>query len=271
MKMLICSNGSEQAERAICLGGAIAAGCHAQTTLLGVASARGGGLALLESLERGQRLLEEKGVHPELVSKSGNPVLEIVRQTESVQYDLVVIGAVRQGTRGLFGMPSRFYKIVKGIQPPVLIVTGAGGIPKRVLICSGGKHYINNGLQLAGQIAQVLGAKVVLLHVMPRPPAMYSHLPRIRETAASVLTSPSQLGINLRQALKSLETLGVQAEVRLRQGQVLPEILSEISEGAYELTVTGSARSLSLRTYVLGNISREIVNHADCAVLVVRS
>jgi nucleotide-binding universal stress UspA family protein len=75
----------------------------------------------------------------------------------------------------------------------------------------------------------------------------------------------------MREAKASLEALGVAVEVRLREGSVLPEILSEIEQGGYDLTVTGSALSRSLRTYVLGDISREIVNRAGCAVLVVRS
>ena len=57
----------------------------------------------------------------------------------------------------------------------------------------------------------------------------------------------------------------------MRQGPVLDEIMREIHEGGYDLVVTGSALSRSLRTYVLGDISREIVNRANCAVLVVRS
>jgi hypothetical protein len=52
---------------------------------------------------------------------------------------------------------------------------------------------------------------------------------------------------------------------------VLSEILREIHSGKYDLVVTGSAPSRSLRTYVLGDISREIVNHSDCPVLVVRT
>jgi len=59
--------------------------------------------------------------------------------------------------------------------------------------------------------------------------------------------------------------------VHLRRGPVLEGILSEIREGKYDLVVTGSALSRSLRTYMLGDISREIVNRVQCAVLVVRS
>jgi nucleotide-binding universal stress UspA family protein len=271
MKFLICTNGSEQAGRALRLGATIAAGCQAEVTLLGIVDSPGGGSDLLDSLKRGQSMLEDKRVHTELISKSGNPTAEIVRQTEQVPYDLVVIGAVRKATRGRFWMSSISYKIVKEIQPPVLIVSGSCTAPKRILICTGGKHYINEGLQLVGQLARVLEAKVSLLHVMPQLPALYARLPQRKETPETLLHSPSQLGQNMREAKASLEALGVAVEVRLREGSVLPEILSEIEQGGYDLTVTGSALSRSLRTYVLGDISREIVNRAGCAVLVVRS
>jgi nucleotide-binding universal stress UspA family protein len=256
---------------ALRLGAAIAAGCRGEATLLGIVDAPGTGPALLDALKPGQALLENKGVPTELISRSGDATAEILHQTERVPYDLVVVGAARKAARGLFWMSSKTYKIVKEIQPPVLIVSGNCGLPKRMLVCSGGKHYINNGLELVGQIAQVLQATVTLLHVMPQPPELYARLPNIRETPTTLLNSPSRLGLNLRQAKAILEALGVPVEVRLRQGSVLAEILAEIQEGGYELAVTGSARSRSLRTYVLGDVSREIVNRAHCAVLVVRS
>ena len=93
----------------------------------------------------------------------------------------------------------------------------------------------------------------------------------MEEDTALLLRSHSELGINLRYAKETLQSVGVEAEVRLRHGPVLEEILGELVEGSYDLVVTGSALSRSLRTYVLGDISREIVNRANCAVLVVRS
>src|SRR6266566_3602489 len=271
MKFLICSDGSEQADRAIRLGAAIAAGCQAEVTLFGITESERGNKAIVDSLQRGQSLLADKKIHAELITKSGDPIEEIVRRTEEAQYDLVVIGAVRKAARGSFWMSSKSYKIIKEIKPPVLSVAGKSTTITRVLICSGGKRYIERAVALAGQIARGLGAAVTLLHVMPEPPAIYAHLPRIDETASWLLNSHSELGLTLRHGKEMLESLGVTAEVRLRRGSVLGEILREIHEGGYDLVVTGSALSRSLRTYVLGDISREIVNRADCAVLVVRS
>jgi len=69
-----------------------------------------------------------------------------------------------------------------------------------------------------------------------------------------------------------LDSLGVPTEVRLQQGQVLEEIFGEIRRGDYDLVVTGASLSHgSLHTYILGDVTREIVNRSECAVLVARA
>jgi nucleotide-binding universal stress UspA family protein len=271
MRILICSDGSEQADRAIRLGAAIAAGCQAETTLLGIIESPGQSKAILDSLKRGQALLEGKKIHAELITKPGRPIEEIIRRAEQTPYDLVVIGAVRKATRGPFWMSSKSYKIIKAITPPVLLVAGNCSALKRFLICTSGKRHIDEGLRLAGEIARGLGASVSLLHVLPEPPAIYAGLARMAQSADLLLRSPSELGVNLRHALGTFQSLAVPAQVLLRQGSVLEEILRETYSGAYDLILTGSALSGSLRTYALGDISREILNRANRPVLVVRS
>jgi nucleotide-binding universal stress UspA family protein len=271
MKVLICSDGSEQADLAMRLGSTIAGACEAAVTLLGIIEGQGHSEAILESLKRGQAMLKDKGVQAELITKAGNPIEEIVRRTTESSFDLVVIGAARKEQRGLFWLSSKAYKIVKEVQPPVLIVAGKSLGLKRGLICSGGKDYIDDAVHLTGRIARGVGASITLLHVLPETPAIYAHLPRMQETADWLLRSNSELGLNLRREKEALESLGVVTEVKLRGGVVLEEILREITEGAYDLVVTGSALSHGLRTYVLGDVSREIVNRASCPILVVRS
>ena len=271
MKILICNDGSEQAEQAIKLAVTIAAGCQAETTLLGISESTGESKPLLDSLKRAQALFEDRKIRAELIIKSGNPIEEIIKRTEEASYDLVIIGAARKSTRGAFWMSSKSFKIIKEIKPAVLSVAGKVTAIKRVLICSGGKRYIDNAVRLAGEISRAVGASVALLHVLPDAPAIYASFRRSEETVSWLLGSRTELGINLRRAKETLESLGVTAEVHLRHGPVLEEILREIHQSHYDLVVTGSALSRSLRTYVLGDISREIVNRINCAVLVVRS
>src|SRR2546422_4488007 len=213
MKMLICSDGSEQADRAIRLGAAIAAACQSDVTLLGIMESPGESKPILDALKRGQSLLEDKKIHAELITKTGKPITEIVKRTAETHYDLVVIGAVRKETHGAFLMSSKSYKIIKEIKPPVLLVSGQSTTLKRVLICSGGKRYIDNAVRLAGTIARGMGAGVVLFHVTPEPPALFAHLPRMEEDTTWLLRSESELAINLRQAKEMLKSLRVEAAV----------------------------------------------------------
>jgi nucleotide-binding universal stress UspA family protein len=271
MKILICSDGSIQAENAVRFGSLIAEKCGAETTVLGITEKPSEDDVVFESLRRAQQLVKERGVSAELIVKAGEPIEEIVRRTEETTYDLVVIGAVRKGTRGPFLMSAKAYKIIKAVAPPVLVVIGDRQTLNQILICSGGEKYIDRAVSFTGAIARAAGAKVTLFHVMAEPPAVYSDLIKMEEDVNLLLHSKSVLGQNLRREKEELQEMGVTAEVRLRHGLVISEVFKEIRRGDYDLVVTGSSpEGGNLRSYIMGNITREIVNRAECPVLVVR-
>ena len=271
MKILICSDGSSQAENAVGFGGLIAEACKAETTILGITEKQSEEEAIFGSLRRSQQLLKDHGINAELIIKAGNPVEEILKRTEETSYDLAVIGATRKGTRGPFLMSAKAYKIIKAVAPPVLVVIGRRERLRRILICSGGEKYIDRAVDFAGSMARAANASITLFHVMAEPPAVYSDLIRMEEDVNLLLHSSSELGENLRREKEILEGMGVRAEVRLRHGLVISEVFKEIRRGDYDLVVTGSSpEGGTLRTYIMGNITREIVNRAECPVLVVR-
>ena len=254
------------------MAGEIAASAQAAVTLFGIKETAGETEMILTALRRGQQLLEARKVPAELVTKAGDPIAEIVRRTEESSYDLVVIGALHKGRYGPFSMSAKAYKIIKLIKPPVLIVVGNPSGIKRILVCSGGRGYIESAFELIGKVAQGSGALVSLFHVMPEPPAIYSKLRKLELDSNLVLNSNSELGRNLRREKQLLDALGVQTDIRLRQGFVLDEIVREIQREPYDLVVAGSSLSTGpLRTYVLGDVTREIVNRAECSVLVARN
>lgn len=271
MKLLICTDGSAQAENAVRFGGMIAGKSQAEVTILAITEKSGEEDAVFESLRRAQQMLKEHGVDAEVITKAGEPIEEIVKRTDETSYDLVVIGAVRKGTRGPFLMSAKAYKIIKAVAPPVLVVIGDRETIKRILVCSGGEKYIDRAVQFSGAIARAAGASVTLFHVMAEPPAVYTDLIKMEEDVNLLLHSSSGLGENLRREKESLEGMGVTAEVRLRHGLVISEVFKEIRRGDYDLVVTGSSpEGGNLRSYIMGNITREIVNRAECPVLVVR-
>ena len=241
MKVLICSEGSEQAQNAVKFGGLIAEKFAAETTILGITEKPAEEDALFDGLRQAQQLLRQRGVAAELIIKAGEPIEEIVKRSEGTSYDLVVIGAVKKGTRGPFLMSAKAYKIIKAVAPPVLVVIGDRETLKRVLVCSGGEKYIDKAVEFAGAIARASGASVTLFHVMAEPPAVYSDLIKMEEDVNLLLHSDSVLGQNLRREKEALESMGVTSEVRLRHGLVISEVFKEIRRGDYDLVVTGSS------------------------------
>jgi nucleotide-binding universal stress UspA family protein len=143
---------------------------------------------------------------------------------------------------------------------------------KRFVICTGGKEFIEQAVQFTGRLAAAAGASVTLLHVMAEPPAMYADLVRMEEDVAQLLQSKSELGTNLRRQKRELERLGVSAEVRLRHGIVIDQVFEEVREGNYDLIVTGTSQARGLlRHYIMGDLTRSILNRANVPVLVARA
>ena len=260
------------ADNATRLGGRLAGPLQAETTLLGIAEKPRDESPLREALEAQAQSLRAQGITPEMVVRAGEPVRQILHQTSTINYDLIVIGARRTGTSGLYWRSRKTYEVIKAISPPVLVAIGECEHLNRFLVCTGGKAFIENAVQLTGKLAGAAGASVTLLHVMAEPPAIYDDLVRLEEDVDRLLESGSELGMNLRQQQKELEGLGVAAEVRVRHGIVLSQVFAEAREGNYDLIVTGSSQARGmLRHYIMGDLTRSILNHANCPVLVARA
>jgi nucleotide-binding universal stress UspA family protein len=272
MKILICSDGTSSAQTAIDLVGLMAGPLTTETTLLGIAEKLEDEQRLRETLYAQGQSLRQRGVSPEILVHSGEPVLQIVQQTSNSKYDLVVIGARWTGAVGHYWRSKRTYEVVRAIQPPVLVAIGEQKELKRFVVCTGGKEFIEQAVQFTGKVAAAVGASVTLLHVMAEPPAMYSDLLRMEENVDQLLQSNSELGINLRRQKRELDRQGVSAAVHLRHGIVIDQVFEEVREGNYDLIVTGTSKARGLlQHYIMGDLTRDILNRANIPVLVARA
>ena len=271
MKILICSDGMPAAESAIQLGGLLAGPLQAETTILGIAEKSGDERPLREALEKQAQSLRAQKFGLEISMHAGEPVRQILDQTSKTSYDLVVIGARWTGATGYYWRSEKTYEVIKAIQPPVLVAIGECKQLQRFLVCTGGKEFIEQAIQLTGKLAAALGASVTLLNVMAEPPAIYADLVQLEEDVSRLLESKSELGTNLQRQKRELERLGVSAEVRLRHGIVIDQVFEEARDGDYDLIVTGTSQARGLlRHYIMGDLTRSILNHANCPVLVAR-
>lgn len=272
MKILICSDGMPAADDATRIGALVAHACKAETTLLGIAERPDDEQALREALNAQAAFLRDDGAAPKIVLKAGEPILGMLDETSATKYDLVVIGSRRTRTSGLYWRSQKTYEVIKAVPAPVLVAIGDRSQLKRLLVCTGGKEYIDDAVKLTGEVAVAIGASVTLLHVMAEPPAIYASLVRLEEDVDRLLESGSELGRNLVNERKQLEARGIPTQVRVRHGDVVAQVFAEIEEGEHDMIVTGSSRARgALRHYIMGDITRMILNRADCPVLVARS
>jgi len=272
MKILICSDGMPASENAIELAALLADPLKAEITLLGIAEQSSDERPLREALEREAQSLRTQNAQPEVVARAGEPIRQILDQTSKNGYDLVLVGARWIGATGHYWRSERTYEVIKAIQPAVLVAIGERKQLKRFLVCTGGKEFIEHAVQFTGKIAAALGASVTLLHVMAEPPAIYLNLVQLEENVDRLLQSKSELGTNLRRQKRELEHLAVPAEVRLRHGIVIDQVFEEVRAGDYDLIVTGTSQARGLLGhYIMGDLTRSILNRASCPVLVARA
>jgi len=272
MKILVCSDGMPASENAIELAGLLTAPLKAEITLLGIAEKPDDERPLRETLERQAQSLRTQNAQPNIVVRGGEPVRQILHQTSNDSYDLLIVGARWTGATGHYWRSERTYEVIKAIRPPVLVAIGECKQLKRFLVCTGGKEFIEQAVQFTGEIATALGASVTLLHVMAEPPAIYVNLVQLEENVDHLLESKSELGTNLLRQKQELEKLGVPAEVHLRHGIVIDQVFEEVRAGNYDLIVTGTSQARGLLGhYIMGDLTRSILNRASCSVLVARA
>src|SRR6266511_1694375 len=271
MKILICSDGMPASENAIELTALLARPLKAEITLFGVVEKSSDEGPLREALEKQAQSLRTQNAQPEIIVHAGEPIRQILDQTSKNSYDLVIIGARWTGATGYYWRSEKTYEVIKAIQPPVLVAIGECKHLKRFLVCTGGKEFIEQAVQFTGEIAASLGASVTLLHVMAAPPAIYVNLVQLEENVDQLLESKSELAINLLRQKRELERLAVPAEVRLRHGIVIDQVFEEVRAGDYDLIVTGTSQARGLiGHYIMGDLTRSILNRANCSVLVAR-
>jgi nucleotide-binding universal stress UspA family protein len=271
MKILLCSDGTPSSDKATELTTMVAARCRAGVTLLGVAEQPRDEQPLQGALEKEASVLRAAGLSVQMIVRAGDPIRQVVDLSEANKFDLTIIGARGQGPSGLHRRSNKTYEFVKAVHSPILIAMGEWGDFRRFLVCTGGKKFIDEAVRLTGEIAACADASVTLLHVMAEPPAMYVDLMRLEEDIDRLVESGSELGENLRAQKETLEKLGVPVELHVRHGIVLDQIFTEAREGNHSLIVTGSSQARGpIRHYIMGDLTRGILNRANCPVLVAR-
>ncbi|MCA9918791.1 MAG: universal stress protein, partial [Anaerolineales bacterium] len=122
--------------------------------------------------------------------------------------------------------------------------------------------------QLAPLLCQV--DELTALHVMSQIAAAPG-VPgwELRASADELMEKHTIEGSLLEADMARLARLNVRLQAKVRHGLVIREILDEMQTGDYDLVVIGAHRSKGWERFLLDDLARELIHHADRPLLVV--
>lgn len=269
MNLLLCTNGHPDTRPALEYGAWFAdAGRALFRTVI-----------LLGVVEKPARRPEVEDLLAETERRLAEAAVPYERRVQTGRPEKVIPPLAREGVLTLVGpMTPRLVwahtlcQLLAAVETPVLHVTDAHLRLRRMLLCTGGLRYAAGVVRTGGHLARAFGATVTLLHVVEPVTLEYPVANQVKTHWSHLLETDTPQARRLKEALETLEGMGVKAEVRVQHGPVVHEILREIREGEYDLVGVGSPYSArSLRRLYRPNVAVEVAEAAGRPVLIARA
>jgi nucleotide-binding universal stress UspA family protein len=219
---------------------------------------------------RAVALFQEKQLNYHLEIHEGHAEDIIPKMAKEKDFLTVLTPLGRPPLRRLL-LRRSFHQLMADIEGPILYVPSACIPPSHVIVCLGGLGYGVTAEDLGLEIATRVKVPVTLLHVVPPIDLDYPESRTIRENLDHLTETDTLLGRTLRQALDKANKAGLKTDLKIRQGNVVEEILAEVKSGDYDLVCMGSLYSAhGLRQMYAPNVTAEVAEVIGCPVLTVR-
>jgi sulfate transport system ATP-binding protein len=254
-KILICSEEKRDDEAAVEFGFRLAETAGGHATILRVVDSAASESRARDKLESLRRLWLERLAGLELRTREGTAAEEILLEVQESHYDLVILGrhAPARGTK-LMGLGRTSRHLLEQVRIPVLIVHKPRPALARILICSAVGEPGKADVRVGGRLASLTGAHATVLHV---------------DNPGKTAEQRRRAEQHLRQALSTLESMGVSSESKIREEPALEHILREAVDGEYDLVVIGAPAPRTPRRLRWHDLAEQIVRGAHRPVLVV--
>jgi nucleotide-binding universal stress UspA family protein len=119
-----------------------------------------------------------------------------------------------------------------------------------------------HAFRFAGALARDYAARLIALHVVPTPVAIYAETP--------IFPEQPDYG-PVRTALVNLRVPGVEVEYRLLEGDAAATIVEIARETHADLIVLGTHGRGGVMRVLLGSVAETVLRHAPCPVMTVKA
>ena len=270
MKVLICVSNLLVDEPGLIFGGKLARSLQADISLLHIISDKkepGG-------RQKGDILLQEAssilgGTPVKTILQWGDVVNQIIKEADRGNYDMVVISVSKIG-EGRQPTSSVHRSLLKNLPCCLLVVKNPRAEIKKILICTGGFQMAESLISVGADIASATSSEATLFHVAANVPTMYTGLKTIEETLHELLMTDTPVARHLRRGAEILAECNLQAELKLRHGSAVYEIVREIDREIYDLVIIGaSGANTMVKEWIFGNLTQDIVDAVGIPTMVV--
>jgi len=209
--------------------------------------------------------LDEEGVDRRLVSSS-SPAHGLHSLAEEEGAALVAVGSTHHGALGRLVPGGDAERLLHGSPCPVAVVPAGGSLDDvgTVAVAYDGEEESRAALEMAESLARRLGARVLLVTAV-EPSPHGAVLGRSKQDVEGTAREQAQ-----RMLTQAVEGLGddVPVESHVALGTASQALLQACTDDV-DLLVMGSRAYGPVRSVLLGSVSRHVVAHAACPVIVV--
>lgn len=267
--LLICLQGIDESRQALDYGLYLAEILRCPVTLLGISGRAPAEESIEAQIDEGTRRLRQLDL-PHEVQRAPGPLAAVVPQIARLKPYLTVYNAPPLEFWQRLSEGGRFRRLLVDVPGPILRVRTACRPLRHALVCSGGMRYADPLERVASELARAAGARLTLLHVVPRVNLDYPLAHQLAHQWQNILETDTPQARHLRTALAQAQQLGVETELRVRHGSVVEEILDEVASGDYDLIGLGSPyASHNLRQLYRPNVTASVAEEVTCPLLTV--
>lgn len=274
MQILVATGGAPHSEAALQFAAYIAAQTDKIPTVITVIPTEAEQDRAEVVLNRARQIFLPTVSEIQTVVRVGHPAEEIIRETETNAYDVVILGERPQHKLMTRFLWSSTAERVLGYAPcPVLIAKGKIAPVQRVLLCDSGNQNSSLLTRVTNQLANLLThhREVTVLHVMSQIAAgPAADCEQLRADAQTLIEQQTPEGKILARDIELLAGLDVHPRSTVRHGLIVDEILAESVCGDYNLVVIGMHQEKGWHRILLDDLARQIVKQVDRPILVVR-
>lgn len=265
--ILLVTNGAEEGYPALEYGAWLAKKLEVSVKLLGITEQEQGSKTMLTAIKKAEASLVKLEVAHETITSQGE-VRDIVCKLPDLEQYLVVIGPLGN-PRWLRWLRGRNYRhLLEKISTPLIYVPQAQNDMRHILVCMGGLGYALGVEEWALFLAQKTNANLTILHILEKVFYDYPTASEIQSHGEEILESDTPHAHNLHLALENAKEAGIPTSLKVRQGDVIHEILAEIGSGEYDLVAMGTHSSAqSMRRLFMPNVTAEVAESIAIPVL----